>query len=121
MRVAIVLAIGLACFLAGLVTGVIGVPLLRQPVYEGATLREDVTIYNGAAPIAELKQGIRFNREKDSGRCELWFYLDHSEFDVHELVEPYYMDKPSGFPQQGVEADRDSAQPGIAPQHGATN
>ena len=83
----------LAVFVAGILVGLAGAKLLLQSQLEGITLGEDITIYNRNLPVAELKTGSRFNREKNTKRCSLEFYLDHNQPQTHEIVEPYYSDK----------------------------
>lgn len=87
-------AIGhIAVFVAGILVGLAGAKLLLQSQIEGITLGQDITIYNENMPVAELKAGSRFNRQKNTRRCSFEFYLDQHQPKTHEIVEPYYSDK----------------------------
>ena len=82
-----------AVFVVGILVGIAGVKWLLQRQIEGITLDQDITIYNENLPVAELKAGSRFNRQKHTRRCSFEFYLDQHQPKTHEIVEPYYSDK----------------------------
>jgi hypothetical protein len=77
----------------GVLVGIAGTKWWLQHRFEGIILGQDITIYNEKTPVAELKAGSRFNRDRSSKRCSFEFYLDQYQPQTNELVEQYYTDK----------------------------
>ena len=76
----------------GLLVGVGTLIVLKSVSIEGITLEQDIPIYNQDIQVAELKKGVKFNRDQITKACSFTFYLDRHQPQTHESVEMYYSD-----------------------------